>query len=935
MTDNNMLDRSENDSVVPAESHEFHIVGVGASAGGLEALEGFFKAIPPDTGMAFVVVQHLSPDFKSHMEDLLARRTDMAIHRVENGMAVEPNSVYLLPPKMEMIISEGRLLLTEKGDERGFSHPIDQFFRSLANDVGRYAVGVILSGTGSDGSRGIRDIHDLGGLVISQDERTAKFDGMPMNAQSTGIVDLVLPPEGIAEALVRYIRHGLTPDFMAAEEIIANTAKGLDRIFQLLNQHHNLDFSHYKATTVGRRIQRRVELMGLTSVEEYVEQLESTPEEINELYKDLLIGVTKFFRDPEAFEVIESEVIPKLITRLKPGQPIRFWVAGCASGEEAYSFAILLDEAVRKLEVSSEIKIFATDAHHVSLHTAAKGLYAEDSLSELSDERRNRYFRKRRDGYHVAREIRRHVVFAPHNLIRDAPFTQMDLVSCRNLLIYLQPQAQKKSLSMFHFALKAGGTLFLGPSESPGEISDEFSIIDKRWRVFSKRRDIRLPLDTRMPLATPIEALTRSSITRPSASAPRVDKSLIGTYDRLLDRKMPPSFLVNEKHEMLHTFGGAERYLKLRSGRSTLNVLELINEALKTPLTGALQHAVRKNDIVKYTGLRVPVSDGMEEVELVVEPIVDTVSKVTNLLVEIESVKAPESPNQVQVSSVDLSQLDKERVASLESELRYSQENLQATVEEMETTNEELQASNEELVASNEELQSTNEELHSVNEELYTVNAESQRRMGEIARANEDMDNLLATTRVGVIFLDADLYIRRFTPEIGRMFHLVPQDVGRSIEGFTHNLRYEELVDDLRSVLVDQREKEVPIQDRSGTPFLLRMLPYLSGEKISGVVLTLIDVSTLREAEADLEKFRFMAESASDSMALIKPDGKFDYVNPAFCKLLEYTNDEMLPLSMFEVDKNMSVTKFREVYETTMDTGLSPFETVHQRKKWD
>ena len=932
MTDKKTSDLNDSKRKTQSEAQEFHIVGVGASAGGLEALEAFFKKIPSNTGVAFVVVQHLSPDFKSHMEDLLARRTDMVIHRVENGMQVEPDSVYLIPPKMEMIISEGKLLLTEKSEDRSFSHPIDQFFRSLANDVGRYSVGVILSGTGSDGSRGIRDIHDLGGLVISQDEHTAKFDGMPMNAQATGIVDLVLPPEGIAEALVRYIRDGLTPDFMAAEEIVANTAKGLDRIFQLLNQHHQLDFSHYKATTVGRRIQRRVELMGLGSVEEYVEQLETKPEEINELYKDLLIGVTKFFRDPEAFEVIEKDVIPKLMERLKPNQTIRFWVAGCASGEEAYSFAILLDEAVTKLELNSEIKIFATDAHHVSLHTAAKGMYPEDALSELSDERRSRYFRKKRDGYHVAPEIRRHVVFAPHNLIRDAPFTQMDLVSCRNLLIYLQPQAQKKSLSMFHFALKAGGTLFLGPSETPGEISDEFSTIDKRWRVYSKRRDIRLPLDTRMPLATPAESLTLSSITRPSANLPRVDNSLIGTYDRLLDRKMPPSFLVNEKYEMLHTFGGAERYLKLSSGRPTLSVLELVNNSLKTALAGALQHAVSKNDIVKYTGLQVQLNDGVEEVQLVVEPIVDTVSKVTNLLVEIESVKSTKSPDQLESSSVNLSQMDKERVASLESELRYSQENLQATVEEMETTNEELQASNEELVASNEELQSTNEELHSVNEELYTVNTENQRRIGEISRANEDMDNLLATTRVGVIFLDAELFIRRFTPEIGRMFHLVPQDVGRSIEGFTHNLKYDELVDDLKSVLIDQSEKEVPIFDRGGTPFLLRMLPYRSGEEVSGVVLTLIDVTTLREAQADLEKFRFMAESANDSMALIKPDGQFDYVNPAFCKLLGYTHDELLALSIFDVDQNMNSTKFREVCEVTIKTGLSPFETKHRRK---
>lgn len=938
MNDTSGSDRvpSEKDDCPPEDQHEFHIVGIGASAGGLEALEAFFKAIPADSGMAFVVVQHLSPDFKSHMEDLLSRRTDMAIHRVENAMEVEPNSVYLIPPNMEMIISEGRLLLTTRSEERTFSHPIDQFFRSLASDIGRYGIGVILSGTGSDGSRGIKDIHDAGGLVISQNEATAKFDGMPLNAQATGIVDLVLPPAGIAEALTRYIRDGLTPEFMAEEEIIANTAKGLDRIFQLLNQQHNLDFSHYKSTTVGRRIQRRVELKGLRSVEEYIDQLEKDPGELNDLYKDLLIGVTKFFRDPEAFEVIEKDAIPKIMTRLKPGEPIRVWVAGCATGEEAYSIAILLDEAVRKQEVKSEIKIFATDAHHVSLHNAAKGIFREESLVEISEVRRDRYFRKQRDGYHVARELRRHVVFAPHNLIRDAPFTQMHLVTCRNLLIYLQPQAQKKALSMFHFALKASGFLFLGPSESPGEIENEFSDIDKRWRIYSKKRDIRLPLNTRMPLASPLEGLGVGSVTRSSASTPRVDNSLIGTYDRLLDRKMPPSFLVNEKYEMLHTFGGAERFLKLRSGRPTLNLLDLINESLKTALSGALQHAHRKQDVVKYTGLEVPTADGVENVQMTVEPITDTVSKVTNLLVEIESLgdgdAVSQSASSAQGTSVDLSKLDKERVASLESELRYSQENLQATVEEMETTNEELQATNEELVASNEELQSTNEELHSVNEELYTVNAENQRRMEELAIANEDMDNLLATTRVGVVFLDTELFIRRFTPEIGRMFHLVPQDIGRSIEGFTHNLRHDDLVDDLKSVLEEQKEKEIQIRDRSNTPFLLRMLPYRSGDKVSGVVLTLIDVSSLEKAQADLEKFKFMAEAANDPFTLVNEDGRFIYFNPAFCSSLGYSEEEIRDLSVVDVDPNYDLARLRELSQSAKAERIPAFESVNIRK---
>ena len=910
---------------------EFHIVCVGASAGGLEALEKLFFSLPSDLGIAYVVVQHLSPDFESRMEMLLARHTSMEIHRVENGMQVKPNCVYLIPPKMEMVVSGSKLLLTEKGEQRSLSHPIDQFLRSLASDVGRYSIGVILSGTGSDGSRGIRDVHDAGGLVMAQDVQSAKFDGMPMNAQSTGNVDLVLPPAGIAEAIVRYVREGLTPETMASEELVAHTADGLDRIFQLLNRQHSLDFSHYKATTVGRRVQRRIDLLSLESVDAYVALLEDDPGELNNLYKDLLIGVTKFFRDPAAFEILEKEVIPRALGRLKPGDPFRIWVAGCATGEEAYSIAILMDEALRNRQERREIKIFATDAHHVSLHTAAKGVYPEAALSEMTDERKRRYFNKRRDGYHVSRDLRGYVVFAPHNVIHDAPFTQMDIVTCRNLLIYLQPAAQRKAISMFHFSLKSAGVMFLGPSESPGEIADEFTIINKKWRFYSKRRDIRLPVDSRLPLAS-ISDGTSAKITTPTVQTGRIDASLIETYDRLLDRKMPPSFLINEKFEMLHTFGGAEKFLKLRSGRPTNSLVELIDDSLKTAVTGAIQHAFRKNDLVKYTGLEIQTSQGKQNLQLTVEPIFDSKSKVNNLLVEFETIEVPVSNSSIQ-KLVDMSEMTSERVATLESELRYSQENLQATVEEMETTNEELQAANEELVASNEELQSTNEELHSVNEELYTVNAESQRQVEEIAQSNEDMDNLLATTRVGVIFLDHELYIRRFTPEIGRMFHLVPQDVGRSIEGFAHNLKHDELIDDLKSVIETGREKELQVFDRKDNPFIIRMLPYRSGsEEIKGLVLTLIDVGSLHQAESDLEQFKLMVEAATDGMIVADQDAKIFYANPVMCKLLGYSPGELEGKSVTEINLLLDDRGYHSIFEEAVKNGVPPFETKHRRK---
>lgn len=914
------------------ECAEFHIAGLGASAGGLEALEAFFASMPTDSGIAFIVVQHLSPDFKSRMHELLARRTSLPIHRVENGMEVEPNSIYLIPPKMEMAISERKLLLTEKTPNRSLSHPIDLFFRSLAHDAGRYAIGIVFSGTGSDGSRGIREINEAGGLIVVQDEESAKFDGMPMNAQATGVADLVLPPAAIAEALVKYVRDGMSAEQIAEHELLATSSDGVSRICELLHQQHGLDFSHYKSSTVSRRIQRRVELLQLASFNEYLVHVESDLAELNQLYKDLLIGVTQFFRDAEAFESLEKNVIPQLFSRADQLQPIRVWVAGCATGEEAYSIAMLLDEERNRRKSSMEIKVFATDVHHVSLHTAARAVYSEDSVASISQERLARYFQEKRDGYYAMPDLRRMIIFAPHNVINDAPFTQMNLVMCRNLLIYLQPTAQKKVLSLLHFALKAGEFLFLGPSETTAELKDEFEEIDAHWRIYKKMRDVRLPLQTPTRVGLRPDGLMQKMVTTSSAQPTHIETSLIGTYDRLLDRRMPPSILVDRDHQILHIFGGAERFMAIRGGRPSNSLLDSIDEHLKTPLMGALQHAVRKQDMVRYTGIQIPVADGYENVRLMIEPIHDPRTHATNLLIEIEAVGLAAEPTESDETEVNVNEMSQERIATLESELRFSQENLQATIEEMETANEELQATNEELTASNEELQSTNEELHSVNEELYTVNAEHQRRVDELTEANNDMDNLLATTRVGVIFLDDELFIRRFTPEVGRLFHLVPQDVGRSIEGFVHHFRYDSLMSNLKEVFQLQREKEIHVEGQDNKKFLIRMLPYRSGDKVQGVVLTLIDITTLAAAQAGRERFEYMAESAGDIFFLIDRDASIRYANPAAQQALQYDHDEFLKMSVADIDPHYSRDRVAEVFARTEFEKVPTFESELTRK---
>jgi chemotaxis methyl-accepting protein methylase/signal transduction histidine kinase/chemotaxis response regulator CheB len=843
-----------------------HVVGIGASAGGLEALERLFEQMPEDTGLAFVVVQHLSPDFKSLMDELLARKTRIPIHRAADGMGVEANAIYLIPPKKDMIIVDGRLRLTDKDPTQLVALPIDHFFRSLAQDVGECSIGIVLSGTGSDGSRGIRDIHEAGGLVIAQTPETAKFDGMPNSANLTGAVDLQLPPEHIPDALLKYVRHPLNGGDRLPSQEAAPAESGLDAVFRSLRDAYGIDFSHYKSSTVSRRIERRLLLNRAHDLDDYVQRLRGDPEELNALYRDLLIGVTRFFRDADAFARLGREVLPGLLAGLGPDDDLRVWVAGCATGEEAYSLAILIHEQVAALGRPLEIKIFATDVHRASLDIASAGCYSEAQLSDVSPERLARYFVRKRDGYQVSHELRQLVVFAPHNVIKDAPFTKLDLVTCRNMLIYFQPPAQKKVLSLFHFALKTGGVLFLGPSESPGELSDEFSLVDSHWKIYRKRRDIRLPAELRLPLSAevgPVRMQQLGALATRSAAARQPDHQLVGTYDALLDEFMPASLLVNERREVVQTFAGAHQYLHLKDGRVSTDVLDMVDADLRIVLAGALARVGLEKKTVAYKGLRLSLPDGERLVSLTVKPVASRRSGIAHALVVFED-HGQRPPALAAATEVDLGQASREQLLTLESELRYTKENLQATIEELETSNEELQATNEELVASNEELQSTNEELHSVNEELYTVNAEYQKKITELTALTADMDNLLSSTQVHTLFLDRDLCIRKFTPRIAETFSLLPQDIGRRIDSFSHSIDYPALVDEIRRVMDKGEPFEQQVRDSSRRWFLLRILPYQGRQEVEGVVLTLVDVAKLKQAEAEAreaveQRDRFLA----------------------------------------------------------------------------
>lgn len=871
----------DGDGAAPAEDGDgaapvapsFPIVGIGASAGGLEALQRLFEHVPHDGGMAYVVVQHLSPDFKSLMEELLGRHTSLPVRRVVDGVRVEPGVVYLIPPNTDMILANGLLHLTERDPSQALTLPIDLFLRSLAQDAGPRAVAVILSGSGSDGSRGVRAVHEAGGLVVVQDERTARFDGMPRSAIDTGIVDLVLPPAAIPSALVLHAKR--VPILPLSGPVVDDEDGELGPILGLLRREYGIDFTHYKPTTVGRRIQRRLSICEVEDLAAYKARLLEDPGELDALYRDLLIGVTRFLRDPEAFARLHGE-LGALVARLEPDEELRVWVAACATGEEAYTVTILCLEAMRTLGRKQRLKVFATDAHRSSLEVASAGRYSDESLASFTPELRERYFQPHGEGWLVRAEVRAHVVFAPHNVLRDAPFTRLDLVTCRNLLIYFQPQAQRKVLSLFHFALKAGGLLLLGPSESPGELSDEFQGIDEHWKLYRKRRDVRLLADAR--LSTP-EFLPR----------PRRASKIVGTYEQaltdaqqlLLREYAPATLLVDEHGDLLHTFKGAGEFLVSRDGPTSLNVLELIHKDLKFAAAHGLKRAFEKKEESSYPELRVRTGATEQVVDIKVRPVIRGDATEACLLT-IKPAPQVLGPNRVPGAEPGMSELAAERIEALEVELRQTKESLQATIEEMETSNEELQATNEELVASNEELQSTNEELHSVNEELYTVNAEHQQKIAQLTELTADMDNLLASTEVHTLFLDRELRLRKFTPKIAETFHLLPQDVGRRIDSFTHTLDHDGLLEDIRRTLAEGVSLERETKDASGKKYLLRVLPYRARGRIEGVVFTLIDVSSLERAEQALERSveRYRTLVRALSMAVWASDREGRFVEP-------------------------------------------------------
>ncbi|TVP79587.1 MAG: PAS domain S-box protein, partial [Gemmatimonadales bacterium] len=879
----------------PEDSGDFFVAGVGASAGGLEALGSFFEGMSPDCGIAFVVIQHLSPDHRSYMVELLSRKTRLPVCRADDGMAVEPGTIYLIPPRSNLKIHRGRLLLVppEPGP-RAVNLPIDVFFRSLAQDQGARSMGIVLSGTGSDGTMGIRAIKEAGGLVVVQSEDSAQFDGMPRSAISTGLADLVVSLEEMSGHLHRFVRHPLVArqDFLAGED---KSGVLMQKLFLRLKEHTGVDFSYYKASTIDRRIARRISVNQLDTLAAYELHTRTHPDELDHLFNELLIGVTSFLRDPEAWEALSREGIPTLLEE-RPGQeerPLRVWATACSSGEEAYSLAILLREALRERGQRRDVRIFATDISERYIQAAGRGVYSESEVAGVPSELLERYFQPVQDGYRVNRNVREMVTFAQHNLLKDPPFTRMDLVSCRNALIYFSAPLQSRVLGMFHHALRTGGILFLGSSESLGDQRNRFEALSPKHRVFRARAGSGLeggfvpPIEATRRDLSDVPGMTTAAARRPLVDRSRALHRLEQVYREIIADYAPACIVVDEQNRVVHLFGRASEYLRFREGRVSSDLFRLTEQGLAPSLRTALHRVERDGGEFTLESIRLEDENGPRRLRTRVREMEgDTTEHGLLRLVFIEEmeestfdtrVEDPPAGPREEWAPDEHDQALRTRLTESESELAFTKESLQATVEE-------LEAANEELMATNEELQAANEELQSVNEELQTVNAEAEYRIEELNELSNDLNNLFATSSVGTLLLDDQLRIRRLSASLGRLIPLTERHEGLPVEVLARYLHFPELPSLARSAARQDAPSEVEAVQPHNRIFLLRLTPYRTETGfVRGLVLTVIDITSRRKAQErerrQAELVRGVLDAMPSHVAILDRSGKILHVN--------------------------------------------------------
>jgi two-component system, chemotaxis family, CheB/CheR fusion protein len=889
--------------------HPLIIVGIGASAGGLEGLTLFLENVPEKSGLSFVVIQHLDPVHKGYMPELLQRVTKMEVIQVKDRMKVRPDKVYLIPPNKSMSVLHGTLHLLEPTEPRGLRLPIDVFFHSLADDQQEKSIGVILSGMGSDGTQGLKSIKEKGGLVLVQDPLQAKFDGMPRSAIDAGIADIVAGAAELPGRLLNLIRHDRTPE---TEILITPKVQGtLEKIILLIRSKMGNDFSMYKKNMLYRRIERRMGVNQIDRIQNYLRFLQESPKEVEILYRELLIGVTNFFRDPPVWETLKETVLPALVRERNGHQFLRAWVPGCSTGEEAYSLAMVLKEVIDQVKPVNEMKVqvFATDLDGNAIDAARKGLYPENITSNVSAKRLKRFFLKEEHGYRVNLELREMLVFATQNVIMEPPFTRLDILSCRNLLIYLDQELQKKLISLFHYSLNPGGILILGTAETAGEQARLFTQVDNKSRIYHCGMNKVNPDPVDFPLAPSFVKLESAEKYQPAKNPDNL-QSL--TEQLLLSQYTPPSVLVNENGDILYINGRTGKYLEPPMGKANWNIFAMVRDELRNELMDAFQQVVHLNTAITLTNLIPEKNGGITTVDVTVQYITGPRSLAGMVLfifrespfIGVGKGSVRKSARHGKINT---------RINELEQELQHYRETLQSQHEEMQTSQEELKSTNEELQSTNEELQSTNEELttskeelQSLNEELQTVNAELQSKVDDLSRASSDMKNLLNSTEIATLFLDDDLNIRRFTTQTTKLIKLIPSDTGRPVTDLATELSYPQLADDCREVLRTLAFCEKPITTHDGRWFSVRIMPYRTmDDRIDGLVITFTEITRAKKLEEGLkgsnELMGILFNSTPGAALWISEEGKILEFNPGAEKLFGLNREMVLNGSFTEL----------------------------------
>ncbi len=883
------------------DTRQFPIVGIGASAGGLEALEQFLGNVPENSGMAYVVIQHLDPTQKGMLPELLQRISRMQVFQVKDRMTVKPDCVYVIPPNKSMSILNGVLHLFEPIEARGLRLPIDFFLRSLADDRQERSIGLILSGMGSDGSSGLKAIKERNGIVMVQEPSNAKFDSMPRNAIDSVLVDIVAPANLLPERLIEFLK--LIPIVRSDLDVEIKDKSSLEKIIILLRTYTGNDFSFYKKNTIYRRIERRMGVHKIDKISLYVVFLQDNPIEVNILFKELMIGVTNFFRDAEVWENLKERVIPNIISNLQPGSILRAWVPGCSTGEEAYSLAIVFKEVVEKVNPHGgfSLQIFATDLDGDAIEIARKGIFPPNIVADVSPARLNRFFLATDDGFFINTEIRETIVFAQHNIIMHPPFTKIDILSCRNLLIYLEPELQKKLLSLFFYSLNSKGIMVLGSSETLGNQNNLFSSLDVKLKIFKRAVSTRgaelfdFPSTFSRNKPPGVEKL-------PPAKSTLNIQTLADQL--LLQHFAPAGVLVNENGDIIYICGHTGKYLEPAVGKANMNIFAMLREGLRNEFPVAFRKAIMKRETVVLHNVKVSTDGNAQKLDINIqwiekpEPLYGMIMIIFMDVYETSDIKLQSVKEKKTVSSV--------RQSALEKELKDTREKMQDTLEEMQTSQEELKSSNEELQSTNEELQSTNEELtsskeemQSLNEELQTLNAELQSKVDEFSRVNNDMKNLLNSTDIATLFLDKELNIRRFTFQATKIFKLIKSDIGRPFTDLVTDLVYPGLSADALEVLKTLVFIQKPIPTKDGRWFNIRIMPYRTlDDRIDGLVITFINISELKKVELKLHETEQMNNllfnSSSDILIKLSTANKIVEFNPTAEKFFGMKREDVL-----------------------------------------